>query len=166
LRASHDAPPTAEGVADDTDVGRGAGERGEAERGGGLGDLDPERAGGDAGDASLGVDLDPAHLLRLDEDRVRQRVEGAGVVARALRGHAQAALVGEVDDRDHVVGRVRDRDGRGTLVDGDVPGLARLVPVDVAGSRDAAGHAVAEGAGINAGGIGDEHAAMLRAAPP
>ena len=83
-------------------------------------------------------------------------------MARALSGHEQAALAGELDDGDDVVGGLGDRYGGGALVDGEVPGLAGLVPIGVAGGADAALHAVAELAGINAGGIGDEHAAMLR----
>ena len=89
-------------------------------------------------------------------------VVGAGVVAGALGGDAQAALAGELDDGDDVVGGRGDGDRGGALVDGEVPGLAGLVPVGVAGGADAALHAVAELSGVNAGGIGDEHAAMLR----
>jgi hypothetical protein len=40
------------------------------------------------------------------------------------------------DDRDDVVGRLGKRDGRGLLVDGEVPGLAGLVPADVGGEDD------------------------------
>ena len=152
----------AEHVADDADVGARAGQRGEAELGGGLGDLGPQRAGLAAGDPRLGVDLDAAQLVGLDEDRVGERVVGAGVVAGALGGHEQAALTGELDDGDDVGGRRRDGYGGGALVDGEVPGLAGLVPIGVAGGADAALHALAELGGVNAGGIGDEHAAMLR----
>ena len=41
-------------------------------------------------------------------------------------GDAQPVLAGEVDDGDHVVGALRQRDRDGPLVDGEVPGLAGL----------------------------------------
>ena len=64
MLAGEPAEAAAERVADDADVGRRAGQRGEAVLGGGLGDLDPQRAGRAAGDARLGVDLDAAQLVR------------------------------------------------------------------------------------------------------
>jgi hypothetical protein len=74
--------------------------------------------------------------VRLDEDRVvqgRLRERGGGV-AGALGGDAQAALAGEVDDGDDVGHGLGLGDGGRTLVDGEVPGLPRLVPTGVAGT--------------------------------
>ena len=62
--AGEPAHAAAEAVADHADVGRGAGQRGEAVLGRGLGDLEPQRAGGDAGAAALDVDLHAAHARR------------------------------------------------------------------------------------------------------
>ena len=51
----------------------------------------------------------------------------------ALRGDPQAVLAGEADDVHDVVRRGGQRDRGGMLVDGQVPGLAGVVPAGVAG---------------------------------
>ena len=122
--AGQPAQAAAERVADDADVGRGAREREEAVRGRRLGDLEPERAGLDAGRLRRRVDLDAAQLLRGDEDGLLERGDRRRVVAGALRGELEAVAAGEGDERDDVVARRRERDVRGALVDGEVPGAA------------------------------------------
>src|SRR3954447_2049234 len=126
--AREPAQAAAERVADDADVGGGARQRGEAVLGRRAGDLGPRDAGAGASAAAGDVDLDVAQRRRLDEDRALERRDRARVVARALRGDAQAALAGEVDDRDDVGGALRDGDERGPLVDGKVPCGAGPVP--------------------------------------
>ena len=64
VAAAEPAEAAAERVADDADVGRRAGERGEADLRGGAGDVEPLGAGLDARDAVALVDLDAAHLRR------------------------------------------------------------------------------------------------------
>jgi hypothetical protein len=132
VAAREPAQAAAERVADDADVGRRAGQRGEAVLGGGAGDLGPERAGRDAGTTAGGVDRDALHARGLDEDRVLEGGERGGVVAGALGGDAQAGGAGELDDRHHVVDVLGQGHEGGTLVDGEVPRLPRLVPRRVA----------------------------------
>ena len=160
--AAEPADAAAEAVADHADVGRGAGQRGEAVLGGGLGDLEPQRAGGDAGAARLGVDLDAAHARGAEQDRVLEVAERAGVVAGALRGDAQPVAARVLDDRDHVVGALGEGDERGPLVVREVPGPAGLVPVRVGGADDEASDAVA-GGGESGGGV--EHGRDPRRGP-
>jgi hypothetical protein len=136
VAAAEPAEPAAERVADDADVGRGARERREAGFGGGGRDVQPQRAGLDAGDAVRLVDLDRAHLAGLDEHRVVERTHRSSVVAGALHGDPQAVRVGELDERLHVGGAAGERDQRGTLVDREVPGLARRVPGVFTGQDD------------------------------
>jgi hypothetical protein len=107
-------------------------------------DLLPKDAGLDAGDARLGVDLDAPHPHGLHEDGVGERVERGREVPRALDGHAKAVLAGVVDDRDDVVDRLGEDDGRRPLVGGKVPGEAGLVPGGVAGPDDLAVEEVAK----------------------
>ncbi len=119
----------AERVADDADIRRGACERGEAVLGRRLDDLDPDHARLGARGARLGVDRDAAHARRPYEDRVREVAHGARRRGRfpGERG-AGRVLAREHDDRGHI-GRVGgQRNGRRPLVDGEVPGLPRLVP--------------------------------------
>ena len=56
--AGEPAQAAAEAVADDADVVRRAGQRGEPVLGGGADDVGPQRAGLGAGAAAVGVDLD------------------------------------------------------------------------------------------------------------
>jgi len=74
------AQAAAERVADDADVGRRAGERGEAVLGSRLDELDPDRAGGDTGNAPLRIDRDAAQLMQLDEHGAGEVAERSGVV--------------------------------------------------------------------------------------
>jgi len=135
----------AERVADHADVGRGAGERRETVRGRCLDDLDPERSRLGTGDARLGPDRDGSHAVGLQQDRVAElAAQRGGVVAGALRRHAQAVSAGEVDDLDHVPGRLRQGDGGRPLVDGEIPRLTGAVPAFVAGGDDVSAQASPE----------------------
>ena len=79
----------AERVADDADVRRGAGERGQAVLGRRLDDLDPDHACLGARDPVLGVDRDAAHALGLEQDRVVRALP-----SRRRRGRCPAARCG------------------------------------------------------------------------
>jgi hypothetical protein len=59
-------------------------------------------------------------------------------VAGALGRDLEAAVACEAHDLDHVVGRLGDGDGGGTLVHLEVPCQAGLVPVGVLGGDDLA----------------------------
>ena len=146
VAAREPAEAAAEGVADDADVRRGAGEAREAVLGRGEGDLLPQHAGLGARGLGVRVDLEPAHAARADENRVVEALERAGEVAGALGRHAHAAAAGVVDDRDDVVGRLGEDDCGGPLVGRQVPRLARSVPVGVAREDDLSVEQVAENA--------------------
>ena len=75
--AAEPAQAAAERVADDAHVGRGARQRREADHGGLRGDLQPQRAGGDARDLRVRVDLHAAHALGAEEDHVVERAAAA-----------------------------------------------------------------------------------------
>jgi hypothetical protein len=139
VAAAEPAQPAAERVADDADVGRGARERGQPGLGRGPRDVHPLRAGLDARHAVRLVDLDAAHLMRLDEDGVVERAERRGVVARRLHRDPQPVAAGEVHEHLDVGRAARDRDERGALVDGEVPRLAGVVPRLFTGQDDRAG---------------------------
>ena len=157
--AGQPAQAAAQAVADDADVVRRAGQRGEPVLGGGADDVGPQRAGLGAGAAAVGVDLDDAHAVRLDEDGVVQGRLGerGGGMAGALGGDAQAALAGEVDDGDDVGDGLGLGDGGRALVDGEVPRLPRLVPTGVAGHCDRARQLLTQRAGVDTGGGGAVH---------
>ena len=89
------------------------------------------------------VDLDPAHPLRLHEQRVPAPVDRARVVAARIERDAQAALCREEDGGCDIVRRLRVDDGDGPLVDREVPGLPRRVPCLVARHHDVACETVA-----------------------
>ena len=135
----------AERVADDADVGRGAGERGEAVLGGRLDDLDPDHARLGARDPRVRVDRDAAHPLGLEQDRVRRgrparrrrgRCPAARREGRSARAKATTAATSSADSGSATAaGRWSTR---------EVPGLASLVPVVVAGADDVAVEPVAQ----------------------
>ncbi len=81
---------------------------------------------------------------------------GAGVVAGALGGDAEAGLAGEADEGDDVIGVGGDRDVVGALVDGEVPGRPRRVPALVGGREELAGELGADEVGVDQG-AGLEH---------
>lgn len=56
-------------------------------------------------------------------------------MARALGRDAVTELAGEPDDGGHVLGRLGEDDGGGSLVGGEVPRLSRLVPADMRPAR-------------------------------
>jgi hypothetical protein len=147
----------ADGVAHDADVRRGARQREQAVRRGRLGHLDPQRPGRDARDLRLDVDLDAAHALRGDQDRVLERRQGDAVVARALRGDLQAGAAGVGDDVDDVGGVDGEGDERGALVGQEGPGAAGEVVLGVAGQDDVAGERGGEGARVALDGLRVEH---------
>ena len=130
-------------------------------RGRGLGDLEPERAGLHPRRLRHDVDLDAAHALRGDQDRVLERRDRRGVVARALRRDLEPGGPRVAHDRQHVGGVGGERDERGALVDGEVPGAPRQVPLGLVGGDDLA----ADG-GEGFEDLGREHATMLPARPP
>ena len=158
VAAGEPAQAAAERVADDADVGRGAREREQPVRGRRLGDLEPQRAGLDAGGPRLDVDLDAAHPLGGEQDRPLQRAERGRVVAGALRGDLQAGADRVLEHGLDVGGVGREGDERGPLVDGQVPGAAREVPLGVVGRDDVAGE--------GGKGLDRVHAAMLDHQPP
>jgi hypothetical protein len=92
----------------------------------------------DAGGPRLGVDVDSAHALGLDQDRVLQRLQGNRAVAGALAGDAEVVRGGEAHGLGDVLGALGEGDAARVLVGGEVPGGARLVPVGVGGCSDAA----------------------------
>ncbi len=73
------------------------------------------------------IDLDVAHPLGLHEHGLLER-ERIRVVACALWGNPQAVPPGEVHDVDHVGGRLGECDGRGALVNSEIPCLPCSVP--------------------------------------
>ena len=139
MAATEPAQPAAERVADHADVGGGAGHRAEPVLAGRLGELEREHAGLDPRRPGVGVDLDTAHALGLEQDRALERRQRRGAVAGALGGDLEAVVGGEADGRGDVVGALGEDDGVRLLVGDQVPGGARLVPVGVVGGGDAAG---------------------------
>ncbi len=138
--ATEPAEATAEGEAGYADVGRGARHRAKVVLLRGGAELGDEDAGLDPGGLRLGVDLDPAHALGLDQDRPFERARQAeGAVPGPLAGDAQVVLGGEADRLGDVVGALDEGDRLGALVGGEVPGEARLVPVGIARGGNAAG---------------------------
>ena len=101
-----------------------------------LAELEREDAGLDPGRLRVGVDLDPAHALGLDQDRAVERRQAGGAVAGALAGDLEAVGGGEGDRLGDVVGALGEGDRLGPLVGGEVPGEPRLVPVGVARGGD------------------------------
>ena len=119
---------TAERVADDADIGRGARERGEAVLCRRLDHLDPDHARLDAGDPGVRVDRDLAHPLGLEQDRVVERSERSGAVAGALRCDPEVVgLAAKATTATTSCGALGQRDGGGPLVDasGSRPGERR-----------------------------------------
>ena len=107
---------------------------------GGAAQLGDEDAGLDPGGLRLGVDLDPAHALGLEQDRALERAgEAKGSVPGPLAGHLQIVLRREANRLCDVVGALGKGNRLGSLVCREVPGLARLVPVGIARGCDAAG---------------------------
>ena len=88
------------------------------------------------------VDLDAAHPLRLQEQRVPAPVDRARVVAAGIEGDAKAVLGGKADGGHDIVGRLGVDDGDRPLVDREIPRLPRGVPGFVARQHDIAGEAV------------------------
>ena len=144
------AQAAAEGVADDAYVGARAGQRGEPVLRGRLDDLEPEDTRFDPRLLLLGVDLDAAHSRGLEQDRVAEVPERRRVVAGALGRHAEAVLAREPSRLNDVVDRLGVHDGRRPLVDGEVPGPARLVPARVDRGGDLAVEPRAKGEDVEA----------------
>jgi hypothetical protein len=103
----------------------------------GLADLGPEHACLDAcGACDDGVDLDAPHARGLEEDRPLERPERRRVVTRALGGDAEPHAARKLDDRHHVLDGLGRCHGNGSLVDGEIPGPAHVVPARVAGEDE------------------------------
>ncbi len=127
--ASEPAVATAERVADDPDLGRGAGQSSEPRGRGQRAHVAPLRGRADADAAVLEVDLGPGHPPRLEEERVpAESGQRARAVPFGLHGHAQAVVASEVDDRGDLVCVVGSRHHGGYLIDGEVPGGACGIP--------------------------------------
>ena len=94
---------------------------------------------------------------RLQEHRVREVAERAGVVAGRLRGDAQPGGAGGADHVGDLVRIGRVRDGGGALVDREVESLASGVVAVVPGQCDGATAEVTEGGDVVASGIDDRH---------
>ena len=109
-------------------------------------DVAPLRAGADASDPALRVDLDTLELVGLDEDHVVQCPERLGVVSGALGGDLHPVRAGEVDDLDHVLCVGRHGDERRLLDDGEVEGLRGGVPAVPTGLDHGALETRAQGA--------------------
>jgi hypothetical protein len=159
--AREPADAAAERVADEAHVGRGARQRGEAKLGGRCRQVDAQRTGLDAGAATLEVDLDVAHQARAEQDRLVDASAGGGIVARALRGDAQAVIAGEAHDGSDVVGRARLGDEDRALVNAEVPRQAGVVVAGVAGSVQIAGELRAKGVQRDGRTSGGDHGRFL-----
>ncbi len=149
--ARQPADAATERVPDDADVGRGAVQRGEPVRDGGLDDVAPDRPGGDACGEPPRVDLHAGHAGGVDEHR---SVEGpAGrPVPRALDGDPEPDRAGVVDGCHDVVDGLGKRDDRGALVDGEVPGAPRVVPAGIGREDEDVGRG---GGAQGASGVGE-----------
>ena len=99
---------------------------------------EPEDAGLHARDAVHRIDLDAAHPLGLEQDRVLERAERAGIVARALRRDSLVELAREQNSRCDILRRLRKHDRHGSSVDRQVPGSSRFVEARVLGDHDLA----------------------------
>ena len=100
---------------------------------GGAAQLGDEDACLDPRGLRLGVDLDAAHPLGLDQDRSLERARQAeGAVPGPLAGDLEVVLRREANRLGDVVGALGEGDRLGSLVGGQVPSLACLVPVGIA----------------------------------
>ena len=137
IRPAQPAGPAAEREPGDADA------RGQAQHGsepvlaGRRGDVARERARPGAHDAA--VDRHVAQARSLQQHRALEVRQGLRPVAGGLRSHAQAGAQHGL----HVLGARRLHDRGGALVDGEVPGPARLVPAGVVGQHHAPADAVA-----------------------
>ena len=102
-----------------------------------------ERPGLDPSPARRRVDLDPAHPLGLEEERVPAPVDRTRVVAAGVEGNLRPRSAARERCR-RLVGGFRVDDGDGALVDRGIPRLSRCVPGLVGGLHDVAVEAVAE----------------------
>jgi len=116
--------------------------------GGGVHDVEPDRARLDPGHPGLRVDPDAAHPPGPQQQRVRQRPERPGVVTGALGGDPQATLGRPADGGRHVGRRLREHHGGRPLVDGEVPGPPGLIEATVAREHHCAHQARVQGTGL------------------
>jgi hypothetical protein len=140
VAAAQPADAAGDREADHADVGRGAAQRCEPVLAGGGPQVAAQDTRLHARPARGGIDVHPAHPLRLEQHHAVQRAQGARPVAGSVRGDAQPPLAGEVHNCGHVVGAVGERDGGGLQVGGQIPGLARRVPAVVVRGDDRTAH--------------------------
>lgn len=149
------AHAASERIADDANVGRGAMEHHETLRCRGLDDVGPERSRLDARAMGAGIDLDATHTRRLHEDRVVSDLQRGRSVAGSLRGDPETMCDRELDDLDHVLRRIDQRDGERPLINREVPGPTSVVPVGLAGKHDLAVDTAAQSADVFSAGTLD-----------
>ncbi|HKA66774.1 MAG TPA: hypothetical protein VKG03_02580 [Solirubrobacterales bacterium] len=103
-----------------------------------LAQLQHEHAGLDPCGACVRIDLDPAHALGLDQDRVVERAQGDRAVPGSLAGDLELVLGGEPDHLGDVLSALDECDGARPLVGDEVPGGSGLIPVVLARGGEAA----------------------------
>ncbi|HLL85844.1 MAG TPA: hypothetical protein VK387_00870 [Thermoleophilaceae bacterium] len=138
-----DAP--AQRVSDDPHVRGGARERGQPVLRRGTGDVAPPGARLDARPGSVGVELDPAHAARPQEDGVLERGDGGGVVAGALDGDAHPAPAGEPHGGLDVLRRLGEGHRGRVLVGCEVPRPPGVVLLRTLGGDELARELFGEG---------------------
>ena len=146
------ARAAAERVARDADGGRRPGEPGEAGLAGGGRDGAPLRAGAEPRHAGVGVDGDGVEGAGAQQHRAVERRDGGRAVAGPLRRDAQPVGGGEPHGELDVGDGAGLGHGDRALVDGQVPGRARLVPGGVVGTD---GATVERGVEVREIGAGD-----------
>src|SRR5262249_5744217 len=145
------ADASAEGEADDADVGVAPAERDQAGAVEGIAELAPLDAGAGGDGAAYDVDLDAPQGTGAQQERVVEG--GAWGMACRLDAHRDAVDAGPADRGDHV-GRVGDLEHRGgVLLDVDDPGHAGGGEGRVVGSDEGAGDLVAQRPEVGAPGV-------------
>ena len=152
MLANHPAKAATEGIAEYANVGRRTGEIGKGVLAGGDGKRLRQHACLDAGATRGRVDLDAAHPLPFDEQRVTLPIDRAGVVAAGIERDTKAVVGGVLDDRDYVVGGLWVGDCDRPLVDRKIPRLARSIPGFIVRPDDAAAQVVAEATQVHLSG--------------
>ena len=145
MLAGEPAETAAERIAEHSDIVGRACKCGEPVLRRGVADLLPDRPGLDACAAIVRIDVDPMHPRRAKQDRAREVAERCGRVTRALRCDTETVGACRQNGLGDVGRRLREHDGGGPLVDGEVPGSASFVPALVVGPVEVAVEAFLEG---------------------